>query len=354
MAVVQGPCPGTRRQARLTPSFVARRPPSPDFTRVRPLGFYSRERRSFLSQSRFQIGIAAVVLLVLLRISLGWHFLYQGIWKVQEGDFSSAGFLKQAKGPLAGSYHDLIPDYEGRERLDEKRVVANWEAYLNEAVGEFRFDDQQQAEAKRLLDMRKEQLRHFFAVNTKDIADYFHQLDRLAADRTSLSADMPYQQKRNWEKQKKLEAQVAPWLAQVQSLDEGFRRDLKGLVKEDQRALETPESFVSRMDVDSLVVYSNLAIGACLLVGLFTRFAAFSGGLFLLSIVLAQPDWPTIYPPAPAAAGRSIIINKEFIEMMALFALAATPVGRWGGLDFFVHHLLASLFGKRENHEPNP
>lgn len=314
---------------------------------------HSRKRRSPLSQSRYQIGIAAVVLLVLLRISLGWHFLYQGIYKVEAGDFSSAGFLKQAKGPLAGWYHNLIPDYEGRERLDEKRVVANWEANLNDVIARFKFDEKQQAEAKRLLAMRKEQLHFFFAINSEDMVDYFHQLERLAADRASESADMPYQQKWNWEKQKKLESQVAPWLAEVESLDEGFRQDLRSLINDDQRALETPGGFMSRLNVDTLIVYSNLAIGVCLLVGLFTRFAALSGGLFLLSIVLAQPDWPTIYPPAPAAAGRSIIVNKEFIEMMALFALAATPVGRWGGLDFFVHNLLASLFGKRGKHEPD-
>jgi uncharacterized membrane protein YphA (DoxX/SURF4 family) len=322
---------------------------SPDSTRVRRRS-YSRERRSPLSPSRYQIGIFAVILLVLLRVSLGWHFLYQGIYKVQQGDFSSVGFLKQAKGPLADRYHGLIPDYEGRERLDEKRVVARWEADLNEATSKYALDQKQQATAKQLLDRRKEQLRFFFAVNSEDINDYFHQLERLAADKAAENADMPYQQKRNWEKQKKLEGQVAPWLKEVDSLDEGLQQDLRGLLPPEQRVLATQKSFFSDFNVDKLIVFSNLAIGACLLAGLFTRFAAFCGGLFLLSIVLAQPEWPTIYPPSPPAAGRSIIVNKEFIEMMALFALAATPVGRWGGLDFFVHYVLS---GKRGNHGPN-
>jgi uncharacterized membrane protein YphA (DoxX/SURF4 family) len=260
--------------------------------------------------------------------------------------------LKQAKGPLAGWYHVLIPDYEGRERLNEKQVTARWDARLNEAAARFQFDAKQTAEAQRLLALRKEQLHFFFAVNAEDIADYFHQLDRLAADRASKSADMPYQQKRNWEKQKKLEGQVAPWLKEVESLDEQFTQDLDGLVTTQQRSLDTPKGFWSQANVDTLIVFSNLAIGACLIAGLFTRFSAFAGGLFLLSIVLAQPDWPTVYPPAPAAAGKSIIVNKEFIEMMALFALAATPVGRWGGLDFFIHHLMTRLSGKRENYEP--
>jgi hypothetical protein len=86
------------------------------------------------------------------------------------------------------------------------------------------------------------------------------------------------------------------------------------------------------------------------MVGLLTRFASLSGALFLLSIVLAQPEWPGIYPPAPAAAGRSLVVTKEVVEMVAMFALAALPVGRWGGLDFFVHNLFVRrLFGKRDS-----
>jgi hypothetical protein len=33
-----------------------------------------------------------------------------------------------------------------------------------------------------------------------------------------------------------------------------------------------------------------------------------------------------------------LIVDKNFVEMVALFALATTAVGRWGGLDFFVYH----------------
>ncbi|HEX3869304.1 MAG TPA: hypothetical protein VHV77_02590, partial [Pirellulales bacterium] len=100
---------------------------------------------------------------------------------------------------------------------------------------------------------------------------------------------------------------------------------------------------------DNIIIYTNMAIGACLMLGLFTRLACLGGALFLLSVVLAVPDWPGLYPPPPPAAGRTLFVGKEFIEMMALFALATLPVGRWGGLDFIIHHLIVRpLFGKRE------
>jgi hypothetical protein len=66
--------------------------------------------------------------------------------------------------------------------------------------------------------------------------------------------------------------------------------------------------------------------------------------------VLAQPDWPGLFPVPHPAVGHSLFVNKEFVEMMALFALATTRVGRWGGLDFFIHYLFVRpLFGKRES-----
>jgi thiosulfate dehydrogenase [quinone] large subunit len=99
-----------------------------------------------------------------------------------------------------------------------------------------------------------------------------------------------------------------------------------------------PKSKLEKIDL--LTTYGLMAIGGGLILGLLTRLSALAGAVFLASIVLAQPAWPTIYPPLPPAAGHSLVVTKELIEMLALLALAATPVGRWAGLDFFVHNLL--------------
>ena len=51
---------------------------------------------------------AAVVitLIVVLRIGVGWHFLYEGIWKTDPANgFSSKGFLGMAKGPVKDFYY---------------------------------------------------------------------------------------------------------------------------------------------------------------------------------------------------------------------------------------------------------
>ncbi len=47
---------------------------------------------------------------VILRVLVGWHFLYEGVAKLTSPTWSAAGFLKQARGPLAGIFHWMAGD----------------------------------------------------------------------------------------------------------------------------------------------------------------------------------------------------------------------------------------------------
>ena len=63
---------------------------------------------------------AAVViaLVVILRLGVGCHFLYEGLWKMDpDNGFSSKGFLGQAKGPTKDFYYMFLPDLGGEGRL---------------------------------------------------------------------------------------------------------------------------------------------------------------------------------------------------------------------------------------------
>ena len=52
--------------------------------------------------------------LVLLRIIIGWHFLYEGLTKLLYPGWTSAGYLKGSTGPLApifmGVWQSWQPD----------------------------------------------------------------------------------------------------------------------------------------------------------------------------------------------------------------------------------------------------
>jgi len=41
---------------------------------------------------------------VALRVLIGWHFLYEGLVKLTAAEWSAAGYLQQARGPLAGLF----------------------------------------------------------------------------------------------------------------------------------------------------------------------------------------------------------------------------------------------------------
>lgn len=46
-------------------------------------------------------------LLVALRIIIGWYFLYEGLVKIANPDWSSFGYLMDSKGMFAGLFHSI-------------------------------------------------------------------------------------------------------------------------------------------------------------------------------------------------------------------------------------------------------
>lgn len=49
----------------------------------------------------------AMVAITVMRILIGWHFLYEGVAKLTSTSFTAASYLKQARGPFAGLFRWL-------------------------------------------------------------------------------------------------------------------------------------------------------------------------------------------------------------------------------------------------------
>jgi thiosulfate dehydrogenase [quinone] large subunit len=45
-----------------------------------------------------------MIAITVLRVVIGWHFLYEGVAKLTAASWSSAGYLNQARGPFAGLF----------------------------------------------------------------------------------------------------------------------------------------------------------------------------------------------------------------------------------------------------------
>jgi thiosulfate dehydrogenase [quinone] large subunit len=48
-----------------------------------------------------------MIAITVLRVLIGWHFLYEGVAKLTSPSWSAAGYLKQARGPLAALFRWL-------------------------------------------------------------------------------------------------------------------------------------------------------------------------------------------------------------------------------------------------------
>jgi uncharacterized membrane protein YphA (DoxX/SURF4 family) len=47
------------------------------------------------------------LIITILRVAIGWHFLYEGLSKILQGNWTSSGFLMNTSGFLSGFYHAL-------------------------------------------------------------------------------------------------------------------------------------------------------------------------------------------------------------------------------------------------------
>jgi thiosulfate dehydrogenase [quinone] large subunit len=48
--------------------------------------------------------------IVVLRVLIGWHFLYEGLSKLTTPGWSASGYLTQSRGPFAGLFHWMAAD----------------------------------------------------------------------------------------------------------------------------------------------------------------------------------------------------------------------------------------------------
>ena len=153
----------------------------------------------------------------------------------------------------------------------------------------------------------------------------------MVADKST--AEIPYEKDRVAAKKKELAGKSAPWINDLLGVETWLRDSLNTIAGPEAVSKNPlPEPVPTYKKIDPFVIWLLMIGGGCLIVGLFTRLAAFALGAFLLSVVLLQPFW------SPDAVKTTYF---EWVEVLALFTLSTTGIGRYMGLDYFVH----ALFG---------
>jgi uncharacterized membrane protein YphA (DoxX/SURF4 family) len=109
------------------------------------------------------------------------------------------------------------------------------------------------------------------------------------------------------------------------------------VVKGPAESAEKKNAYVESLDWRTR--WMLVAVGACLLAGLFTPLACIVGAAFLVLTYLTHPPFPWL-PLPPGTEGNPIFVNKNVIEFLGLMVVLVHPTGRWMGLDALLHRMI--------------
>ncbi len=98
--------------------------------------------------------------------------------------------------------------------------------------------------------------------------------------------------------------------------------------------------------VNFLNIWGLIFIGLGLILGAFTRTASIAGMGLIFLYYLCNPVLVGFYYSIPME-GSYLVINKNLVEMAALFVVTVTPTGQYLGVDLLIRKLVTERrFGK--------
>ncbi len=339
---------------------------------------------------------ATRIFLVLLRIAIGWHFFFEGLEKIRSVDWigptasnrpwTSRDYLRAANGPLGDWFHHQAGDLDEMTLaylevqplpagIDSSRVPPRerippaldraWNEYFDHFVNTYKLNEEQTTKARAKLDQAKDYAVRWMLGEDKnavrEVAGPIGSVkesppERIAAYRKDMAELRSIMQNKLPAFGKDVEKQRLVVLrGECNRLRTELLADLNGPMQDSLPSIldappkhplsvdfEEPKLWLglTRMEwIDAVTRYGLTLVGACLLLGLFTRAACLGGVAFLILFYLAMPALPWL-PESPRSEGHYLFINKNIIEMLALLTLATTRSGLWVGLDGLIHVLL--------------
>jgi uncharacterized membrane protein YphA (DoxX/SURF4 family) len=289
------------------------------------------------------LSLIGVVMLVLLRLSIGWHFYSEGIEKVQSGTFDTAPYFAISRGPFAENFRQLVWDGEGHLRRDVKQTKQWWAQFRDRAGRHYGFSEDQTKLAQLNYSNAVLRLEKVLEDSASDLQEYDLGLTRMAAlNQDDVRDGVTSLGGQRETIRRELVNQARPIFVQIDAVWDNYEESQNALASEEQkqeyRRLSMGKPPIGLMDsyrINQIVPYFDVAVGICLLLGFFTPVAALAAAVFLGSVVLGQ------YPPATGPTST----NYQLIECMACLVLAGTGAGRFAGLDFFLHLIVRKVWG---------
>jgi len=331
-----------------------------------------------------------ILFMVVLRIAIGWHFFYEGVWKIKSGTFSATPYLLASVGPLKDVFHAMINDKDGFQRIGIERdqdgnvvaikpdyQIAQINAKCDLIERHYQLTDAQKAVLKETREAKIAEVTSIAADPELliEAVGYVRLLDQVAQEHKQ--QEPKYLQQRMDFNIGKINAARNRLLARVekpyndisavplfQAAENKRRQDPNVKVEADDyglalspkqlaagplplpQATHFPGNLLTKAGLefktttrtefqDLSMMFGLVAIGAGLILGLFTRLSAFAAAVFLAMFYLSMPPWPGVQEVQPLE-GHYLIVNKNLVELIACLAIMTSGVGRWFGLDAFI------------------
>jgi uncharacterized membrane protein YphA (DoxX/SURF4 family) len=251
------------------------------------------------------------------------------------------------KEPLPVEFPPHSPYYDWADRIEK-----GWRSALDKFSAIEGLSQEQIAAAAEKFHFRKQQLADYLAGEADAIAEWEHELWRLKnMEKEGGAIDLPFLGTRIEEKRAETNAASAAWIAQVRDIDHDYMTDLRSLLTEEQEANDVISAKVDEALVDAneqklhrmnlAVTCIIIAVGVCLMLGLFTRLASAVGIGFLLMVMATQPPW--------VAGADTKVFYYQLVEIAALAVLFASQAGRLAGLDYFIRAMFCRRCGRTES-----
>lgn len=289
---------------------------------------------------------AAAIAIVLLRLLTGWHFFNEGVKKFDPG-FSSVGFLRTAKGPMAPYYRSMVKGPHGAFTELSQPVelgsadaadCGEWVEAIRESwdtglvrLGRLGLDGEAADRVASLRDEMIGKINAYLETTADAIAENQHEAWRLKQLREEARRETPppYLQARIAEKDLEVWAAMQPVVNSVEMIQEEYT-EAAAAIAADSGISET--RFRSAIEerslsawVDFAVKWTVLTCGVCVFLGIVTPLFATVAALFLLSLIMTQPPWVV-------GADLTAFFNWA-VECGAFLVLATVGAGRWAGVD---------------------
>jgi uncharacterized membrane protein YphA (DoxX/SURF4 family) len=281
-------------------------------------------------------------------VNFEWTYLRDDVLKIpplaESERFTSLAYLQSSAGPLRPVFRGLARDMDGFARLTPAAAQAAIDNRYNQIVDHYASADRPfTADQLTRFGKARDALKIEIAamMNAPDFRDRLqdYRIMRERSGRDASSTDAPFSRERLDSDRTKLDAISGELLAFVNEPLTELAVQAEIVATVDQlSAGPPPRPGDPAVWVDRTISWGLTAIGLCLLLGLFTPYAALAAAGQLAVFYFASPAWPGL--PAAALGGHYLYIDRNVIELIAACVVATSATGKWAGLDYYLDRFL--------------